>query len=577
MATIIPQSQATRASLPGAQIRTIDPTDALTQGSKNLAAVVDAASPLVKQHIEKKNLDAVYRAQTSLGKILSDKQFEYSQLRGIDTDGLRKDSQAFFQQEYSRHLSELENPQQKQAFQQWADKQGIAFSDSAGSREIQQMTVALDASSKAKMKTTMDAAIAAYDNPELRQEHLGEMIRTINATATAQGQAPEMREATLREALTMTHNGVINQMLAQDQHDQAAEYFKQNKDTIDGSKKAEIKERIEKIGLISKSQKAADDILSKHSDRASALAAARKHDGELRDKIVSRINQRFNEKEAIDTEAQKAASNEFAEMIDNNPGMSYDDIVQARPELEGKLTLQSRSALRKYVEQRGRPERSDRVVYHELNQLALSNDPADIRKFKNLNLIDYSPDLSDEDWKKFSTLQAKPSDSHEYKGVQTKTQMMKQAMSEAGLKPKNLTEKGLDGEKARAFSDRFDYEVELETIAKGRDLAPSEIRAIGNRLKTEVITHKGVLWDTTEPVGSIQIPGVPDHMLDNIAEYLFATGQDLTTDNMKSLWNQGNYQAVYEAYIANGINPTPEQIAEGVEALNTITRSDVPR
>lgn len=225
------------------------------------------------------------------------------------------------------------------------------------------------------------------------------------------------------------------------------------------------------------SQEASDGILAEHTDRASALRAARAiSDPQVRDATVSRVNQRFNEIDVADREEHDRIMQSASVLVEQDGNLDGID-----PGLLNKLTIHERSALEARAAQvSGNVEPStDWGLYYGLRGAA-STDPDE---FKKMDLMLFRSQLNEAEFKQIVGLQMdirEGKDAAVLSGVQTQHQIVNGTLESLGIRTGGL--KGAKFEEMAQREANFRREVDQRVIAlqaeTGRKATTQDVQAI---------------------------------------------------------------------------------------------------
>ena len=158
------------------------------------------------------------------------------------------------------------------------------------------------------------------------------------------GLPDEKIERLTTEAISKTHVGVINRMLANDQDMSASSYYANHKVEVSGADVADVENALQEGSLRGNSQREADRLTKTHDDRTSALEEAKKiTDPKLRDEVYRRVNQEFDQRREIKRETQDNLYLRAVNIIDANPGKRARSVIP--PHVWSQLELGHRNAL----------------------------------------------------------------------------------------------------------------------------------------------------------------------------------------------------------------------------------------
>lgn len=538
MAMIVPERQVGPQAVTGQKLSIVDPTQALTEGAKNIQRVAETAAPIIKKVGEQRDLDAVLRAQAVFDKRLLDEGLEYQKRRGVQTKGLTRESADYYDGASNELLDTLENDRQKQAFQEHILKGRSKWVSKYGNYEITETRTALDAGSKARIKTAVDMAAANHVDPS---EHITDIKRTVRATAMAMGDDQDMADARMSEALTLAHKAVIEARVGAEDLEGAKQYLSENKNEIGGTERAQLKDYIDEADLVTRARDRSMEIMRSAESESDALKRADKiSNAKLAKETKANIRQAYADKEEAQRQSQKAASDQAYSLF-TDQGVRYDQLVTQYPNIHKNLSGETKLALQR-LSRGGHPEISDTPTKYKLIRMS-TQEP---KKFKDLNLLDHVADLSLSDFDSLARAQAdmsKPGKDGDdaFKSHRTDRDIAEQAMAAAGINPKNLENPtGSNGQDARAFDERIEWEWQQAAIAKDRKLTSAEKREIAQNLALEVIMDPDAWWQKGgRPAFEADIPGVPQRHIDDYAGVLNQFGAEISDANIQMMAEVG--------------------------------------
>lgn len=377
---------------------------------------------------------------------------------------------------------------------------------------------------KGGVASERDIASSDYDNENVVKSALLRTEKLTEAELDRLGVKGDARKILLKENQSNIHEGVIQQSVDDGNYEYAKTWFEKNQKHILGDRQDDIKDLLRESGIKEKSQEFVDDYVGRELTETEAKAEARKLDPDVRDATIDRISARYGEAQQIKDREQKSSS-ETAWKIYAESG--YDAIpISVLRGMDGK----ERAALKATAATaaKGVDVKTDFQTYYGLRQMA-SEDPA---MFKEENLMKYANLLSPADRKELVKLQT------DDKGItiaRTKTQIMKQAANDVGIDKKQV--KQGYGDDLTPFYKRIDEELEAFQITTGKEPTTKDISEITDRLSIEVIRDPEAWFFTGErPAVSAEIEGVPQDMIDEIAQVLVNINQPVTDENIQKQW-----------------------------------------
>lgn len=166
-------------------------------------------------------------------------------------------------QEYDDLASKIEtglNASQRDAFARLKHQRRAGLMQSVTSyadREVQQYH---DTEAKAALATSVQTAVANFDNPERLAQEIQRQGLIADGMASQNGLGPEARAALKAESVSRTHLGVLDRMLAQGNDITAATYYAANKDQIAGDDRAKVERVLETASTEGAALRASNDL-----------------------------------------------------------------------------------------------------------------------------------------------------------------------------------------------------------------------------------------------------------------------------------------------------------------------------
>ena len=440
--------------------------------------------------------------------------------------------------QYDKEADEIENSltneDQRQQYRVIRARQKADFDNDLNKHVYSQAKRYEDETFKSTLSTSRDDAILHYNDPTKIQESVELQKAVIIDYAQKNNMPPEWVKQAITESNSKTHSEIINRMLANGDDPGAEKHFKEHKDQIGGEYSADIEKNLEEGSMRGNSQRAADTIVAKHNDMGSALKAAKDIENpKLRDETERRIKDHFQTMKAAENDRKDAIFDSVSRKIETTK--SRDSIPPAQ---WNAMDLQQRNAIDNRIKQlkEGVPPVTDRKTYLELTDMVEN----DRKKFLNTNLMLYTSNLSDSDFKKFADMQA---DAKKGGGQKIDGFMSDQQVVNGVLKQMKISKNSDSADKFRKMLDTRVIQYEKDT---GKKADNDVLRKLSNELAIQGITDKGLLWDTKKY--SFQLNAdesfedivVPESDRAEIESELRKRGKPVTEQSVKSLYIRGN-------------------------------------
>jgi hypothetical protein len=326
----------TPVDVPGAAFRApagIDPTGI----SRDIAEVID-------RHRQHADTVIMLDADNKLAELESSLRTNATKLKGKDALGATQQATDGWQQGVSDIESSLTSEQQREQFRLRAASRYIglkSFTENHGADEWDRFQAQ---TTDTAIKNRMSDAIANYRDPQTVARNAVEARSIIQNAGRRNGWDTETTDRKVAESLSAIHAGVISRYLAAGDDLGAKEYYEKSKSQLLGEHRDNIEASLKEGSTRGESQRQADAITAKATDRASALEAVRKiSDPGVRDATEERVNRFFSEKRQAETEDREDRYLTATNIVDKNPGRSPRDVVP--PAIWTQLPPEQRNTL----------------------------------------------------------------------------------------------------------------------------------------------------------------------------------------------------------------------------------------
>lgn len=370
-----------------------------------------------------------------------------------------------------------------------------------------------------------DDARLNWQEPNKVESNISKMRDRLGFYAKDSGKSNEWIIEQDNKLVSSTHAGVIEQMIDGGNDLNAQGYFNRYKDQI---KDAETYDKVSKIveegSIRGNSQRYSDRIFSAYSnDMESALAEARKiKDPKVQDATIDRIKDRFVLKDKAEKQAVEQLHMSATDIIDKTGSV---DNIPAKD--WAKFSLSERSALKNYAKQRSETSgvQTQWDEYQYLMNLASSTDKGEREQFLNTNLYkEYRGKLADPEFKELIHKQTavKKGDTKVLKdldGYRSNTMIVNDTLKAIGIDP-NPKKGSKDATRAASFRKMVDDEIIATQEKTGKKATNEEVQGIVDRLTTNVVTDKGILFDTKKRLFEVDVKDIPKEEIAKMEESL---------------------------------------------------------
>jgi len=396
---------------------------------------------------------------------------------------------------YKENLLKIEegitNPLAKKAFKKMAAEKGMQLQTRVGKHVGNEIDTYNNELAKSYADSKFNYAIQNYQNQDLVNESIKDVMTSFDESPAFKGKPQQFRDQMKLEYASKIHTSVIDRMVDNGQDLAAQEYFKANRSMIAGKDIANVEKSLEVSSSAAFAQREADKILSQTGSYRQALSIANtmtKDDPKKRQALVDNLSRQFNLRKQAEREDQENTSQYIGDLLDKNGGDINDPKVSR---LLSGMTINEKENIKKYASSisSGVSIQTDRDYYTDMRELAANNPNA----FKNMNLnsAEVKTKLSRSDWDKMFTIQQdlrKGKSSKDLNGFRDDSQVAATFLNKMKLKDKSP--------KAADFKNKFYTALERFRDENGRKPKDTEMQQIANQLSVEVITEKGMIWDT---------------------------------------------------------------------------------
>jgi len=446
----------------------------------------------------------------------------------------------------------LSNQEQKDAFMRLAHTRRQNVVDRVTRHESAEFQKFGQAETEAYILNAQQAAVANFDDPTRVGTELERIRMRLRIHGEDYGLPAEESQRRMDAAVSATHVGVIDRMLANGQDINARTYFRIRKAEILGQDLARVESSLQEGSLRGQSQRFADTILAQFESHADALDAARKiEEPELRDLVTQRVDAEWRLRKQLEREerertllqAKDALDRTMTDMlnlIDRRRPVFARDVVP--PSVWNQLTSSERNALESYNRQYQEKGRIDTDMPRWLMLMDEANvDPSGFAE-RDLGLEIHR--IEDTDLKELKRLQnniregkQKEADT-QLDDFRTETQIINNTLGQmgidAGLKENHATASRVHqmvGERAGALAR-----------ATGKPPTNEDIQAIADDIVATSYTVDGWIWDTEKPLVQVTIRDIPREDRRQIEAALREANRVVTDEAVVDLYIQTKQQ-----------------------------------
>lgn len=420
----------------------------------------------------------------------------------------------------------LTSDRQREKFKKLREKEGIEFNLQLNKHVGAESYKVETAKTESVIKNLEDDSALNWQEPRRVDRNVEMSVNAMKRNANNNGMPQEWVDQRTSEITSKQYAGVIKTMLDGGNDLHAEQYYNKVKDKITDSETANVVAKSVEAGSVrGKSQLYANDIFTKHKDSmTAAYDEARKiKDPKVQEATIDKIKERFTQKKLAEKEYEETVFKDFTNQIEASK--SIDQLVHT-PAWQ-TLDLSSREKLKNYAKtkQEGRDVVTDQNEWYYLYGLATSPDAKEREMFANINLSkDYIDKLSSSDFHGIAKLQGglRKGDKESLKdleGFRSNSQVVNDTLRSVGIDP--TPKKGTkDATRAALFRRQVDEEVKVIQSQTGKKATNEQVQGIVDRLTKDVVTSKGLFFDTKKKVFEIDIADVPKDHMDRIVKAL---------------------------------------------------------
>jgi len=431
----------------------------------------------------------------------------------------------------SEIAASLDDEDQRQLLKQRTDIDRLAFQQDILAHVQKEEGVYQDQQLKATSSVEANIAAMKWNSPSDVLASLARVKGAVNTYADSNGITGEAKDVAYMQQASKIHRATIEQAVDSNNPEYAKLWLTTHRKEIDVDTADAMEKLIKTSGDRIVAQRGAEEIMGLGLSEQDAKREARtRYTGEQQDQVVQRLNQRYTEIEKAKNEGHDAAWEMVSKQI--AAGANRDSIKDTVwNKLKGDDQIRALGLISTINNREIKPDSAkSAAIYYKLRQAAIS-DPVG---FKREPLDAYVGIIEDTRLHELMQMQTKP---EAVQLARTKTQILQQGASAAGLDPKDLTKSGSSGDKVREFYGRVEQEMTAFQTQTGKAPTDKDISDIVDRLTIKVVSDPGAWFFSGErPAVKTQIEGVPTDMIDDLAAAVKKSGQPVTDANIKKLY-----------------------------------------
>ncbi|MES2099045.1 MAG: hypothetical protein V4569_04440 [Pseudomonadota bacterium] len=421
---------------------------------------------------DKEDADQLFRAEVSFD---ADRQaFEREELgrQGVNAKGGSERAAEFWDKAKRKAAEGVTSEKARALFERRSFNVQRATNDTLMRHEQVETNRSLQDSALARVKSAIDLAVGD-PSPERVALARQDISGAIDVVSKIRGDTPEITANLKMASLTQLHKQIVMNAVDSDP-DAAKAYFYANKKEINGGDAAVIEHALHKGGLLRDAQDAADEIATKFTSEADAMAHVQKtYSGDKEKAIKAELRERFNMRDATVTKAKTEAYAQGQLLVAKGQNVPQSLLLLMDPSQQAAL-IEHRQARARAAAAEARaanaskPIKTDWSLYVDLREKAA----ADPEGFKALHLGEYAERIGPSQLEQLLDIQGKTEKS---KPKQREAATLHQQMS-ATISALKIT-KAQKGE----FQSFVQSAVDDAQETKGKPLTYDERQAIIDR------------------------------------------------------------------------------------------------
>lgn len=487
--------QVATAPLPGVRLSPDAPSGAFMPAQPT---DLSGAADFFAREKAKSDQLAVLDADNQLSELGIQLQSAALQRRGKDALGATQDTAEQWTKQTASIESSLRGDTQKMAFRARESARWASLHETVERHADTELRSYDDQTTNAALNNRLNDALSNYQDPTKVGGAIAESKAILTDYARRTGMAPEELQQKIGAAVSRTHVGVVDRMLANGQDLAASSYYKANSADVVGSDKVTLERALEEGSSRGESQRQADQITAAAKNEGDAVAQVRAiKDPLVRDKTEQRVREFYAEQSAALRQQREQVMLDVTNIVQRTK--SFNAIP---PQQLALLNVGEREALRAYAKNlaEGFPVKTDMATWYQLRTMASVPETRD--NFLKENLLKYKGVLSDGDFKELAGVQAGLR-----KGDESATERLDQfnignaqitrSLAAVGIEPDHKDKKGRSvvADFARQVQDQ-----EAEFIERnGKKPSVEDRQSIIDGLLTHgIVTQKGLFFDSKE-------------------------------------------------------------------------------
>lgn len=439
-------------------------------------------------------------------------------------------------------------PEQKIAFARIRAERGLTLYSRVAEHTASQIQQVAADTADASVKNSQSFAMANADNPRVVGQELDTQRRAITTIGAQFGMSPESIKARVDAAVSTTHVGVIENLLAQEKTQMAQVYFAETRDQINGEQIGRIEKALREGSVRKEGQQQADAIIAaggtlpEQRDKAKAIG-----DPEVRDQVMQRVEHDWGVNEQVQRGDGEAALKAAYNILDRTA-----DVAKIPPTAWVSFSGSDKSALRSYADRlaKGDPVETDWPSYYSL----MSKAGTDPTSFATENLLGYRAKLGNAEFKQVTDLQlairnkdATAADK-QLAGFRTHEQIVNDSLAEYGVDMSTTSKRQTNASAVAELRRMVDVQVQAQENLTGKKSTNQDIQSIVDKILSQHTGQKGSWWGLL-PGSGVPLFSTEKRLIDTKVTDIPATDRTQIEAALKKAGRPVSDQTVLDLYI----------------------------
>lgn len=329
----------------------------------------------------------------------------------------------------------------------------------------------------------------------------------IRSSPEALAKSEDQLKLDIMKARGETHQLVIQQMLANDQDQKALGYYQLNKDDMDAETQIKMDKILDEQSLRGESQREMLKVVGKFGrNEKAAINYIEQNYGsnpKLQDALKDRVKGHYSEINTAENRMAEDWMKKASDIVEKTG--SIDEVMKQMPAQWAQFSTGQRSSLKSYAENKGVPELSK--TYYDLRKQAMENP----KTFANENLYNYKGKVANKELEGLIDIQASIRTGNSDKRIddwRTEESIVDGALRKIGVDPNPKSKS--DAERVAKFRSEVAKRINDRIEQTQKKPSHDDYEEVVNKLTVDVVTKRGILWDTKKKAFELEIGDIPN-------------------------------------------------------------------